>query len=77
MADGSVSRKSDRESLLTNSQSGGAEKVADGFAGGSGLCFDRHGRLYISCQTGKLWAIPRPIIMIVFSGQRQFLLWGQ
>ncbi len=39
---------------------GVVEKVADGFAGGQGLCFDRHGRLYISSQTGKVWSIPRP-----------------
>lgn len=40
---------------------GAVEKVADGFAGGDGLAFDRHGRLYISSWSqGKVWAIPRP-----------------
>lgn len=40
---------------------GTAEKVADGFIGGDGLAFDRHGRLYISSWSqGKVWSIPRP-----------------
>jgi glucose/arabinose dehydrogenase len=38
-----------------------AEKVAEGFPGGDGLCFDHYGRLYItSWKEGKLWSIPRP-----------------
>lgn len=37
------------------------EKVADGFKGGDGLCFDQNGRLYItSWSEGKVWSIPRP-----------------
>jgi glucose/arabinose dehydrogenase len=37
------------------------EKVADGFIGGDSLCWDRHGRLYISSWSqGKVWSIPRP-----------------
>jgi len=36
-------------------------KVADGFDGGDGLTWDRHGRLLItSSKTGKVWGIPRP-----------------
>jgi glucose/arabinose dehydrogenase len=37
------------------------EKVAEGFPGGDGLCFDRYGRLFItSWKEGKVWSIPRP-----------------
>ena len=37
------------------------ERVADGFPGGDGLCFDQNGRLYItSWKEGKVWSIPRP-----------------
>lgn len=39
---------------------GKVEKVADGFLGGDGLCFDQNGRLYItSWKQGKVWAIPQ------------------
>jgi glucose/arabinose dehydrogenase len=40
---------------------GAIEKLADGFGGGDGLCWDRHGRLFISdWQNGKVFVIPRP-----------------
>ena len=40
---------------------GTAEKLADGFGGADGLCWDRHGRLYVSdYKNGKLFVIPRP-----------------
>ena len=40
---------------------GSAEKIADGFKGGDGLCWDRWGRLYISSwEQGKVWVIGRP-----------------
>jgi glucose/arabinose dehydrogenase len=40
---------------------GKTEKIADGFGGGDGLAWDRHGRLYISdWKNGKVFIIPRP-----------------
>jgi glucose/arabinose dehydrogenase len=37
------------------------QKVADGFLGGDGLDWDRHGRLLItSSRAGQVWGIPRP-----------------
>jgi glucose/arabinose dehydrogenase len=40
---------------------GKTEKTADGFGGGDGLIWDRHGRLYVSdWKNGKVFVIPRP-----------------
>ena len=45
-----------------------AQKIAEGFDGGDGLTWDKHGRLFItSWKTGKVWGIPRP-------GQKAVLL---
>lgn len=40
---------------------GKTEKIAEGFGGGDGLIWDRHGRLYVSdWKNGKVFVIPRP-----------------
>jgi glucose/arabinose dehydrogenase len=40
---------------------GSHEKVADGFGGGHGLAWDRHGRLFVSDgKGGRVFVIPRP-----------------
>jgi glucose/arabinose dehydrogenase len=45
-----------------------AQKITDGFEGGDGLTWDKHGRLFItSWKSGKVWGIPRP-------GQKAVLL---
>lgn len=44
-----------------NIATGATEKVADGFGGGDGLAWDRHGRLYVTdWKGGKVFVIPRP-----------------
>ena len=38
-----------------------SQKVAEGFEGGDGLTWDKHGRLFVtSWKTGRVWGIPRP-----------------
>ncbi len=45
-----------------------SQKIAEGFEGGDGLTWDKHGRLFItSWKSGKVWGIPRP-------GQKAVLL---
>jgi glucose/arabinose dehydrogenase/sugar lactone lactonase YvrE len=40
---------------------GKAEEIADGMDGGDGICFDRHGRIYLSSwKQGKVWVMGRP-----------------
>jgi glucose/arabinose dehydrogenase len=49
------------ELLRVKIADGSTTKVADGFGGGDGLAWDRHGRLYISDHpAGKVYVIPRP-----------------
>lgn len=37
------------------------EKLADGFGGADGICWDHFGRLYVSdWKNGKVWVMPRP-----------------
>lgn len=40
---------------------GAVEKISEGFVGADGLCWDRHGRLYVSnWKEGTIHVIPRP-----------------
>lgn len=49
------------ELLRIRVSDGMTTKSADGFAGGDGLAWDMHGRLFItSWKSGKVWGIPRP-----------------
>jgi glucose/arabinose dehydrogenase len=49
------------ELLRVKVADGTAVKLADGFRGGSGLAWDRHGRLYVAeAKLGRVSVIPRP-----------------
>lgn len=50
---------------------GSSHKIADGFEGGDGLVWDKHGQLFISSWLhGDVWGIPRP-------GQKPVLMFDQ